>query len=476
MNNVITPFIHHFKTANCYYVYDVNTNAILKLDEIVYKSLLYEKDIKHCNNEVQICIKALKSQGYLSSNRLKKIQHPDDDLIPFYLNSSLKSLTLQVTQMCNLRCSYCIYSGNFSNRTHSPRKMTLETALKAINFYIKRSTDEEKLNFGFYGGEPLLEFDFIKKVIEYIEKVCEGKEITYNLTTNATLLNEDIIYFFEKHNVNLMISIDGPKEIHDKNRLKADCSSSYNDVLKNIKIINKKFPSYAKKVMLNCVLDPRNNFGCISEFFANCEDVKDFYSNFSNISNEYIINDIYDVSEEYMQSYKYEVFKMFLSKINRLDKQYVSKIVELYYENIKQTMLNCRVVGLSRGEFGHHGGPCIAGAQRLFVDTEGNFYPCEKVSESSKVMQIGNLDKGFDIEKVRTLINIGKLTEEECKDCWASKFCYLCALFADDINGLSRERKLKYCKEVKENVEELLKDYCLLKELNYSEDEVAMYK
>ncbi len=71
--------------------------------------------------------------------------------------------------------------------------------------------------------------------------------------------------------------------------------------------------------------------------------------------------------------------------------------------------------------------PCVPGKHRFFVNAEGYFYPCERVNELSPVMQIGNLETGFELEKVENLLNIGKLTDEECRKCWAFRFCTICA-------------------------------------------------
>ena len=170
-----------------------------------------------------------------------------------------------------------------------------------------------------------------------------------------------------------------------------------------------------------------------------------------------------------MQSYRYEVFKLLMSKLDRLNKNSVSKIVESYYLTLKQAMIDNRMVVTSSAETGHHGGPCIAGAQKVFVDADGTYYPCEKVSECSEAMKIGNVDDGFDVDKIWKLVNIGSLTEEECKNCWASRFCYLCALFADDIDTLSKEKKLLFCNQVRESTENQFKDYCLLMEMKFSD-------
>ncbi len=115
----------------------------------------------------------------------------------------------------------------------------------------------------------------------------------------------------------------------------------------------------------------------------------------------------------------------------------------------------------------HHGGPCVPGVQRLFVNVYGDLFPCERVSESSQVMKIGSLDEGFNIENIRRILNIGKITEEKCKNCWAFRFCQLCAASADVITGFSAKKKMSHCNNVRASVEEAFKDYCTLRKLGH---------
>lgn len=100
-------------------------------------------------------------------------------------------------------------------------------------------------------------------------------------------------------------------------------------------------------------------------------------------------------------------------------------------------------------DFSHPGGPCIPGTHKLFVNVKGDFYPCEKVCECSADTIIGNIDKGFDLDKAETLLNVGKLTEEQCRDCWCAKYCYICTAHLDQGDGLSRELKQKHCAGVR---------------------------
>lgn len=111
-------------------------------------------------------------------------------------------------------------------------------------------------NIGFYGGEPLLQFDLMCRIIEYAEERMRGRPLTFNMTTNGSLLNNKIIEYLEAHKVRTLISLDGPKEINDKNRVFKNGSGTYETVINNIKHIKENHPSYFNNVSINMVIDP----------------------------------------------------------------------------------------------------------------------------------------------------------------------------------------------------------------------------
>ena len=201
------PFIHCFRTYNCCYFYDFNTNAIVRIPESVYVHLQHlEKgtaNISECDADVNEILNRLTEQGFLSSHHWCKIEHPASRLLENYLEGSVQSLTLQVTQQCNLKCEYCPYSGGFYNRQHNNRKMSFEIAKKAIDFYFLHSFDIPDAQIGFYGGEPLIEFEMIRRIVEYCNNEYYGKKIRYFVTTNATLLTEEKIDFLMKNNFDI---------------------------------------------------------------------------------------------------------------------------------------------------------------------------------------------------------------------------------------------------------------------------------
>ncbi|RCX15467.1 uncharacterized protein DFR58_11348 [Anaerobacterium chartisolvens] len=471
------PFIHQFKTRDGCYIYDVNTNRILRVRRSVYYMLLEENwSAESQEGEDAATILKMMEDGLLSSNRVQQVIHAESELLPYILNSAVRSITLQVTRQCNLRCNYCVYSGSYLNRKHSNQNMSFDTAKKGIDFLISHSNDSRIINVGFYGGEPMLEFELIKKCILYAEEKAEGKSLSFSITSNGTLLDHASIEFFEEHDVSLLISLDGPVGVHNRNRrFAADGGGTFNRIMEGLEKIKAEFPSYFKKISFNAVLDPQNDFSCTNEFFTSYETIKDSMITSSEINGDYSKEKI-NISDDYVVKREYEIFKLFLSKVGRLDIKYVSKLVTPYYDQIWAIMHDNRVMTERLADDFHHSGPCIPGAHKLFMDINGKFYPCERVSEISEMMKIGDIENGFDMSKISKLLNIGRLTEDKCKDCWAFRFCTLCASSADDIKGLSAENKLLHCPNVIKTSQESIKDYCTLMEFGCNfEDNMNNY-
>ena len=461
------PFIHIFKTPKENYIYDVNTNSILKVQSEIYKIL-----VKYLNNgllkddEMQELDK-LKKQGYLKHNPIETIVHADDSMLEDILNRKISSITLQITQQCNLRCSYCVYSGSYLNRTHSDKIMDLELAKKGVDFLIDHSLDSKRLNIGFYGGEPLLRYNIIKEIVEYAKTQIEGKELHFSITTNGTLLNTDMVKYFAENNVGLTVSLDGPEEIHDKNRRFAETGEgSFKTIIDSLNLIKKEYPEYFNHILFNAVIDPRTDISCTNEFFANFDMISDAYINASVINLDNAKKEML-IPENYFYLRNYDLFKLFLSKLGRINEKHVGKLTLPYFDTLKHNMCDGRYETENLPRKVHHSGPCIPGAHKLMMDINGNFYPCERINETSEAMNIGSIYEGFDYLKIRRILNIGELTEDECRKCWAFRFCTLCAAAADDNGELSRSKKLEQCQYVIKHIETSLKEYCMLIEKGF---------
>ena len=467
---MLNPFVHLFKTPGGYYLYDVNKNVILNISEDQYETLNHCKKGNDKDNTSEFSTHALESinhlreLGFLSEKRAKKIYHPLTDTICSHLDNKVKMVTLQITKQCNLRCKYCVYSGNYENRGHSNEKMTFETAKKGIDFYIEHSKDNETCSLSFYGGEPLLEFEFIKNCIQYFEERAEGKTVYLSMTTNGTLLTEEIVDYFQKHNLHLVISLDGPSEVHNRNRVYVyGDKGTFEKLMESLEMIKNKFPDYlSTSIAFNAVLDPQNEFSCVNNFFTDFETAKEASITASEISYLYR-KDTIEVSENYISETQYEYFKIFLSELGYLDEKYTSKLLSRFYLD-RKNKYNRLTMTPELPDMIHHGGPCIPGVQRLFVDVDGNLYPCERVSEASSQMKIGNINDGFDVAKIKYMLNVGKISENNCLNCWALRFCNLCAAAADENGSLSTEKKVSRCSNVRSSADSILKDICTLRE------------
>lgn len=468
------PFIKLFETVGSYYIFDVNTTSIIRIDEELYNSLnaflAGRITWEQMGKEALDRIEKLKRQGFLKKCDLDtEIKHAAAEHLKDYLERNIHQLILQVTQNCNLRCKYCVYSGSYVNRVHTKKRMSVETAKRAVDFYHTHSGNLKTALISFYGGEPLLEMELIREIMAYADKVFSGKEIRYNMTTNATLLSDEIIEFLHNNDVSLTISLDGPQKVQDNSRVFAESGKGTFDVImKRLEHIKSKYPDYMDNISFNAVLDEQNDFQCSSNFFT-----YDFLTSAivgaTTLSQNSSKNELH-YTELFDLNYRYELFKTYLFLIGRLDRRFVSKLVEAQVALMKENIHKKITAKGIRGGTYHPSGACIAGATRLFVNVDGKLFPCERINESCNAFVLGNLDTGIELEKSEKLLNIAKLTAESCKACWAGDFCNICAAGMEDGDELSAERRLGRCENVRKTCEVQLQEYCTLREYGYNFD------
>lgn len=468
------PHIHLMDLYNMHYCYDVNTNAIFKVSEEISEYLRLVLNGEKCSSdreclsdEAQEGLEYLLFQGLLQPlNSDVKIEHLETDALESMYNDNLKGIILQVTQNCNLRCKYCVYSGSYINRQHNNKRMTLDTAKAAIDFFWRHSSKSNNLSFGFYGGEPLLEFELIKKTVDYIKEKFQGKKYTFTITTNATLLKEEQIRFLAENDFQLVISLDGPSEIQNANRVFADGErGTFETVMENLKLIKEIDENYYSKVSFNAVIDLNQNFSCANDFFLSYDMVKDSGITGNFVSNTNRKNEINVIKQFYIDSL-YEMFKVFLFYGNE----------KTFFSEYKPSLLDASVRSIRSGMYERFisrnilsskmttGGQCLPGIQRFFVNVDGCFYPCERVNENSESLCIGNVKQGFDITRASNILNIAQLTKEECRNCWCFNMCTQCVSMAEQDGELSAGRRLSNCASVRATIESEIKNYIVLRE------------
>lgn len=391
------PNIHIFVEHKKYYLYDVNINAVVTIPYELYEffSLWGKEDEKEITADIEEDISFLMEQGFLTEKKkISSIKHYETDTLKDLYMYNMGNVILQVTQNCNLRCEYCVYSGSYINRVHTNKRMSFETAVKTIDFLAAHSLNCNEVSIGFYGGEPLLEIELIKKAVSYAKEVFGEKKVNFNMTTNATLLNMDIADFLVQNDFNITISLDGPRNIHNKNRIFANSNKGTFDlIMENIALIREKYPFFDKKISFNAVIDLKQNVSCTNEFFLNYDTVKGLNVNgtFINPVNR---KEILDFDPELNAISNYEVFKVFLYACDSdLFSEYKPTLYESEIASIKQAMCE-RYIGVEGYEdIISPGGQCLPGIQRFFVTADGKFFPCERVDETSEELCIGDLQQ-----------------------------------------------------------------------------------
>lgn len=459
------PFVHFIGINKEIYLLDVNTNMISRVNERIYKYLMSNDDMPELNAEDTLLVENMKRAGMLKSNPIERIEHPMTDFVEDVLANNMTRLILQVTQNCNFRCEYCVYSGSYHNRIHNNKRMDWNTAKTALDFLYKHSKNSSELTISFYGGEPLLEIELIRQCVDYARAIFKGKTLRFNLTTNASLLTDDIILYMQKEKFLLTISLDGPQEVHDKNRTFADGKRGTHDVvMEHVKRIKEIAPDFVENVTFNAVLDDENNFKVINRYFMENPTIKDMVVNTSYINDVNRKDEIAHNNEENHLEIFRGRFRGMMYLMGRLPRESVSKMVVREIADIDR-VIHKRIVSKQVVQtVAHPGGPCVPGAHRPFVNAYGQIFPCERVNETCDDMCIGNIYEGFDADAIKKLLNVGKMTESACKQCWAFNYCSQCGVAADDGGKMTPEIRLAKCNRIRNSVDNMLKDYIVLKE------------
>ncbi len=306
--------------------------------------------------------------------------------------------TLSLTHDCPLSCSYC-YAGEKKNVSISKK-----TVDKAVEFLFKQEFD--KLEFGFFGGEPLLEWDLLKYSTEKIKEMAKERKIAtkQTITTNGVLLTPEKINWLKKERFYMVISIDGNQKMHNQHRVFKGGMGSFDSVIFGLKLLQKEYKigEYA----INIVITPLN-----IKYFS--ESIIELYHNYS-IEDFIIAIDFTSNWDDYSNIWKEEFEKVgdFYLKIYQKG------------ENITISFLDDKI------KTGINGGydrckTCSFGVNEIVVAPSGNLYPCERLisNDLDENMIIGNVFNGFDLEKKRFLLKNRGNRNQECKSCKLQPRC-----------------------------------------------------
>lgn len=409
--------IHKYKLNGYNIVLDINSGGVHIVDDLTYDLLdnvfppfkndcpknVVEKlskfynseDIKSCYAEI---VELYNSKILFSEDEYEKFAK-------YSVNAPVKAMCLHIAHDCNLRCEYCFAStGDFGV---GRKLMPLETGKKAIDFLLENSGDRENLELDFFGGEPLMNWEVVKQIVLHArerEKEYKNKKFRFTITTNGTLLNDEKIDFINKEMYNVVLSIDGRKEVNDKVRTHVNGTGCYDEIIEKYKkLVDKREGKdyYVRGTFTKYNLD----FSEDVMHLADC--------GFEQISVEPVIGDPkepYSIVEKDLPIIfaEYEKLAMKMIELNKV------KFCNFFHFMIDLDQGPCAIKRL-RG--------CSCGNEYVAITPDADIYPCHQFVGQEE-FKMGNLmDNTFNSEIKDYFSKSHIYSKNECTHCWAKFYC-----------------------------------------------------
>ena len=414
--------IHQYKLGGRNFVLDVCSGAIHVVDDVAYEVIkLYEQfdklevlrlvqekfkdnkdvlpsDVLECYDQVTF----LKEKGKLFSpdtfeRMAGKLKQKTSGVI--------KALCLHVAHTCNLNCAYCFASqGKYQGER---AVMSFEVGKRALDFLVENSGTRRNLEVDFFGGEPLMNFKVVKDLVAYARSIEreKNKNFRFTLTTNGVLIDDDVIDFCNKEMSNVVLSLDGRKEVHDRYRVDYNGNGSWEKIVPKFQKLVKA--RGGKGYYMRGTFTHEN-----PDFLQDIKVMLDL--GFNELSMEPVVCAKGDKSE-----------------LTEKDKD----VVFSQYEQLAQLMLEKDKEG-KPFTFYHYmidltGGPCIykrisgcgSGTEYMAVTPWGDLYPCHQFVGDDK-FKLGDIYNGVTNTKIQQeFSDCNVYAREDCKDCWAKLYC-----------------------------------------------------
>ncbi len=399
--------VHLIEFCGHYAALDVESGSVHAIDRTAMSVLTFKNagktneqirnDLGEEAQEVLAEIEELTEQGLLYS------ECEIDQENTQFNTPVIKALCLLVAQDCNLRCSYCFAD---TGEYHGTRAlMSIETAKAAIDFLIAHSGGRRNLEVDFFGGEPLMNFDVVRETVNYgrEQEKLHGKNIRFTLTTNAYHVTDEMADFINCEMKNVVISMDGRKEVHDKMRKNVAGEGSYDKVLKNAhKIVDGRNGKeyYVRGTYTAENLDFSNDVCAIAD------------AGFDQISVEPVVTgESYAIRQEDIPQLKHEYEMLAREYIKRNEEGKGFHFFHFMIDLDSGPCLNKRLRG------------CGAGSEYLAVTADGILYPCHQFAgmDGFAMGDVHGDDVDQDIKQ--DFLDTHVFTKEGCAECWAKYYC-----------------------------------------------------
>jgi len=408
--------IHKYKLNGLNIVLDVNSGGVHLVDELTYDLLdnveppfeaecprkvvdklaksYEEQDIRECYSEI---VELYNDKILFSEDDYEKYAQ-------YSVASPVKAMCLNIAHDCQLRCKYCFAStGDFGK---GRKLMSFETGKHAIDFLLENSGDRPNLELDFFGGEPLMNFGVVKQVVEYARSREKeyNKKFRFTITTNGLLLDDEKIEFINREMSNVVLSIDGRKEVNDFFRVLPNGQGCYDMILpKYQKLVagrgDKEY--YVRGTFTNKNLDFSDDVFALNE------------AGFDQISIEPVVgdDDIYALTEKDLPAVFAEYEKLAL---RILENEKKGNKFNFFHFMLDLDQGPCAIKRL-RG--------CGCGNDYVAITPDGDIFPCHQFVGIDEY-KMGNIDEGtFNQEMKADFAKAHVYSKPDCRECWAKFYC-----------------------------------------------------
>ncbi len=420
--------IHQYKNNGYHIIMDVNSGAVHVVEDVVYDAvaLLSEKMPemetpgpvpKELQAQVREKLKADYSLQDIE-DALSDIQELIDreelftkDVYENYVvdfkkrKTVVKALCLHIAHDCNLACKYCFAEeGEYHGRR---ALMSFEVGKKALDFLIANSGNRRNLEVDFFGGEPLMNWEVVKKLVEYgrSQEKIHNKNFRFTLTTNGVLLDDEIMEYCNREMSNVVLSLDGRREVNDRMRPFRKGAGSYD-------LIVPKFQKFAES-------RNQTNYYVRGTFTRNNLDFSQDVLHFADLGfKQMSIEPVVAASTELYAIQEEDIPKI-LSEYDKLAVEYINRKKEGRGFNFFHFMIDLQQ------------GPCVAkrlsgcgsGTEYLAVTPWGDLYPCHQFVGQEKFL-LGNVEEGITNTEIQDQFKLCNVyAKEKCRDCFVRFYC-----------------------------------------------------
>lgn len=443
---------HLFERRGRYFAYDLAHNQFLEVPALCFDVLRYlevgidaarvveclagrhgDGAVRHVLDEIE----SMRSQGYLRQEYQSRVR-ADAPTIDRLAEKDTGSIEINLAQTCNLACRYCYLA---KNDALGGRLMDESTGRAAVDLVFARArrSDSPAVAITFFGGEPLLNKPLLKGLVDYaIEKgVRENRKVRFSMTTNGTLLDEEIIALVKRHNFGLMISMDGDRTTQDRMRpYAADGRGTFDDIARNVEKLRRVRRQLTARVTVSASTGDK---------LAIVEELERL--GFTRIGMAVARGTVSGLGPWDLPRERYEA-------LDRQDELLQERFLERLARGERPAYNPCSEalkLILRPPEFLIR---CGVGRGMTTVTEEGKLYPCHRYVGMERYV-IGDVRSGIDRTRLRAYLEQYFQTKAKCSLCWAQRLCGgACPWYASRPDGTMRAPDRWYCDRIRRHFED----------------------